>query len=85
MTMQAIRIKRFVNDSGPDVICLQETKCADAHFPKAAFADAGYPHLAIHGQKSYHGVAIASRLPIEVIDRKLFCDREDARQRPHVD
>ena len=69
----------FLDTHKPDVLCLQETKCADDHFPKAAFAEAGYPHLAIHGQKAYHGVAVASRLPLEIIDRKMFCDREDAR------
>ncbi len=69
----------FLQAHKPDVLCLQETKCADAHFPRNAFAEAGYPHLAIHGQKAYHGVAVASRLPMDVIDRKLFCDREDAR------
>lgn len=70
---------RFLKDYGPDILCLQETKCADDHFPRAAFADAGYPHLAIHGQKAYHGVAIASRIPIDITDRKLFCQRDDAR------
>ena len=72
-------VRDFLKAHGPDVLCLQETKCADDHFPKAAFADAGYPHLAIHGQKAYHGVAVASRLPLEIIDRRMFCDREDAR------
>ena len=72
-------VRSFLKDYGPDVLCLQETKCADDHFPKAAFADAGYPHLAIHGQKAYHGVAVASRIPLDVTDRKLFCGREDAR------
>ena len=69
----------FLKEFAPDVLCMQETKCADDHFPKAAFADAGYPHLAIHGQKAYHGVAVASRLPLDITDRKLFCGREDAR------
>ena len=72
-------VRSFLETHRPDVLCLQETKCADDHFPKNAFADAGYPHLAIHGQKAYHGVAVASRLPLRIIDRKMFCDREDAR------
>jgi exodeoxyribonuclease-3 len=72
-------VQEFLQTHKPDVLCLQETKCADDHFPKKAFVEAGYPHLAIHGQKAYHGVAVASRFPLEVIDRKMFCDREDAR------
>ena len=47
----------------PDVLCLQETKVEDAQFPTAALEKAGY-HTVIYGQKSYNGVAIASREPI---------------------
>lgn len=63
----------------PDVLCLQETKCRDAEFPVAAFKKLGYAHLAINGQKGYHGVAIASRLPFTRIERRGFCDKNDAR------
>ena len=48
----------------PEVLCLQETKVADALFPHQAIEDLGY-HLALSGQKAYNGVAIASRLPLE--------------------
>jgi exodeoxyribonuclease-3 len=61
------------------VLCLQETKCPDGSFPTKAFRRAGYPHVEIHGQKGYHGVAIASRLPLEAVDRRRFCGKEDAR------
>jgi exodeoxyribonuclease-3 len=47
----------------PDVLCLQETKVEDDKFPREPFAKRGL-QLAIHGQKSYNGVAIISRLPI---------------------
>lgn len=47
-----------------DVLCLQETKVVDADFPRAAFEALGY-HLAISGQKSYNGVAILSREPLQ--------------------
>lgn len=63
----------------PDVLCLQETKCRDAEFPLAAFREAGYPYAALHGQKGYHGVATLSRLPLEAVDRRSFCERPDAR------
>jgi exodeoxyribonuclease-3 len=48
----------------PEVLCLQETKVADALFPLAAFEKLGYG-CAISGQKAYNGVAIARRLPLE--------------------
>ena len=48
----------------PEVLCLQETKVADALFPFDAFQALGY-EAAISGQKAYNGVAILSRLPLE--------------------
>ena len=63
--LRAEQVARFVAETGPDVICMQETKCQKAEFPVKAFEDMGLPHLAIAGQKGWHGVAIASRLPIE--------------------
>lgn len=49
-----------------DFLCLQETKVVDADFPRAPFEAAGY-HLQIWGQKSYNGVAILSRRPVEAV------------------
>ncbi len=50
----------------PDVVCLQELKTAAAGFPAAALAEAGY-HAAVHGQKTYNGVAILAReAPTEI-------------------
>ena len=49
---------------GPDVVCLQETKVQDHEFPLSAIREAGY-HAAFRGEKSYNGVAILSRTPIE--------------------
>ena len=72
-------VARFLAEQRPDVLCLQETKCPDAEFPAAAFRAAGYEHLAINGQKGYHGVAIASKLPLTAIDRRPFCGKGDAR------
>ena len=57
-------VVRYLAEHQPDVLCLQETKCPDANFPHGAFRDAGYPHIAINGQKGYHGVAIVSRIPL---------------------
>lgn len=48
----------------PEVVCLQETKVADALFPHAPLAELGYTAV-ISGQKAYNGVAILSTLPLE--------------------
>jgi exodeoxyribonuclease III len=58
------QVARFVREQAPDVLCLQEIKCREGEFPREAFVDMGLPHLAISGQKGWHGVAIASALPI---------------------
>jgi exodeoxyribonuclease-3 len=55
----------WVAERQPDVICLQETKVTDDLFPHEAVEQAGYPHRAVHGQKTYNGVAILSKLPLE--------------------
>ncbi len=72
-------VERFLKDTQPDILCLQETKCIDDQFPSAAFRRLGYEHLAISGQKGYHGVAIASRLPFAAVTKRGWCAKEDAR------
>lgn len=69
----------FLRQHGPDVLCLQETKCPDALFPAEIFAELGYVHQAVHGQKGYHGVAIVSRLPFRARHAHRFCGRDDTR------
>ena len=54
----------YLREAEPDVLCLQELKCLEEQFPRAEVESAGY-NLAIHGQKSFNGVAILSRRPIE--------------------
>ncbi len=61
------------------MLCLQEIKCREGEFPTAAFVDAGLPHLKIAGQKGWHGVAIASRLPIEDAPALDVCREGHAR------
>ncbi len=74
------RLLLWLHESGPDVVCLQETKCTDEQFPAAALRDAGYAAV-FHGQKSYNGVAIlAKEEPRQV--QMGFCDGvEDAQAR----
>ena len=69
------RIDRFLPwlaETQPDIVCLQETKCTDEQFPELALRAAGY-YCAFHGQKSYNGVAILSKIePRDV--RTTLCD-----------
>jgi exodeoxyribonuclease-3 len=64
----------------PDVMCLQELKVADDEFPTAAVEAAGY-HAAVHGQRTYNGVAILSRLPMSDIELGLRDGVEDPQAR----
>ncbi|KRA00160.1 exodeoxyribonuclease III [Mesorhizobium sp. Root157] len=72
-------VERLLIEHQPDVLCLQETKCPDDLFPAKAFRKLGYEHIAIHGQKGYHGVATVARRPIDVVEKRRFCDIEDSR------
>jgi exodeoxyribonuclease-3 len=54
----------WLDAAKPDVVCLQETKLEDASFPRAAIDKIGYA-ACCHGQKTYNGVAILSRLGLE--------------------
>jgi exodeoxyribonuclease-3 len=53
---------RWLDEAKPDVVALQETKLEDAKFPEDALLELGY-RSQFCGQKTYNGVAIASRLP----------------------
>jgi exodeoxyribonuclease III len=64
----------------PDVVCLQETKCTDEQFPLLDLKAAGY-HSAFHGQKSYNGVAILSKLEAGEVRPGLGDAEEDPQSR----
>ena len=72
-------VLRLLEDERPDVLCLQETKCPDEHFPAAAFAEAGYPHQAIRGEKGYNGLAILARETLTAISHHDWCGKGDCR------
>lgn len=57
-------LKRYVKDMKPDVLCLQETKVEDQHFPHELVKELGFEHHVFAGQKSYNGVAIFSKVPL---------------------
>jgi exodeoxyribonuclease-3 len=73
------QVARFVAEQAPDVLCLQEIKCREGEFPREAFVEMGLPHLKIAGQKGWHGVAIASRLPLEEAPPLQACREGHAR------
>jgi len=60
----------WVKEAAPDVAVLQEIKCQDDAFPRQAFEDLGY-NCTVHGQKTYNGVAILSRRPVEDVMVRL--------------
>lgn len=72
-------VQQFLERYRPDVLCLQETKCQDDQFPASAFRKLGYEHMAIHGQKGYHGVATVSLRPLELVEKREFCRMGDSR------
>src|ERR1700753_3037357 len=77
--LRAEQAARFVREHAPDVLCMQEIKCQNGEFPAEAFVEMGLPHLRIAGQKGWHGVAIASRLPIEDAPELTTCREGHAR------
>lgn len=64
----------------PDVVCLQEIKSVDEAFPREIFEAMGY-QVETHGQKSFNGVAILSKLPLEDVKRGLPGDETDEQAR----
>ncbi|MBI1392027.1 MAG: exodeoxyribonuclease III [Alphaproteobacteria bacterium] len=74
------RVLEWFDDAKPDVAVLQEIKCVDEKFPAAEFEDRGY-NVAVHGQKTYNGVALLSRHPIEDVTRGLDGDNDDEQAR----
>lgn len=78
--LRAPNVAAFVEAERPDIVCLQETKCRDGEFPVREFEAMGLPHLIFNGQGGgHHGVAIASRLPIEPAGVPELCQAGHAR------
>jgi exodeoxyribonuclease-3 len=73
-------VVRWFEEAKPDVACLQEIKCVDEKFPAEAFERLGY-NVLVHGQKSYNGVALLSKTPLEDIRRGLPGDDADEQAR----
>jgi exodeoxyribonuclease-3 len=60
----------WLKEATPDVVCFQEIKSTDDTFPASAFEELGY-NCAVHGQKTYNGVAILSKRPLEDVTQRL--------------
>ena len=69
----------WMKETQPDVVCLQEIKCVDEAFPHAEIESLGY-NVATHGQKTFNGVAILSKYPIEC-ETRLPGDLADEQSR----
>ena len=77
------RLPRFLpwlEESRPDVVCLQETKVVDELFPREPIEDLGY-EIAIHGRKTYNGVAILSRVGLEDVRKGMEDDEAEDERR----
>jgi exodeoxyribonuclease-3 len=70
----------WLKQAEPDVLLMQELKTVEETFPRLEIEAAGY-HTAVVGQKSYNGVAIASRAPIEDVVTRLPGEAEDEQAR----
>ncbi|MDE2320275.1 MAG: exodeoxyribonuclease III [Rhodospirillales bacterium] len=71
---------RLVAQLQPDIICLQETKVPDELFPEFIGENIGFPYVLKRGMKSYNGVAIISRIPLELAeDTPDWCGKNDCR------
>ncbi|MBY6157121.1 exodeoxyribonuclease III [Pseudooceanicola nitratireducens] len=70
----------WLDEANPDVVLLQEIKSVDENFPRELFEDRGY-NVETHGQKSFNGVAILSKLPLEDVTRGLPGDDDDEQAR----
>jgi len=73
-------LPQWLKEAEPDVVCLQEIKSVDENFPSAVLEELGY-NVAVHGQKSFNGVALLSKYPMEDIQRGLPGDDSDDQAR----
>src|SRR3979490_3479140 len=69
-------LQAWLTERQPDIVCLQETKALDDAFPREALEALGY-NVAVHGQKTFNGVAILSKLPFDEVTPRLPGEDED--------
>lgn len=73
-------VTKWLKAENPDVVCLQEIKTVNDAFPREEIEALGY-NIAVHGQKSYNGVAILSKRPFESVTPQLPGDDTDDQAR----
>ncbi len=66
----------WLKERQPDIVCMQEIKCMDEAFPREPFEALGY-NVAVHGQKTFNGVAILSKLRFDEVTPRLPGDDDD--------
>ncbi len=74
----------WLKEKGPDIVCLQEIKTVDDAFPRLEIEELGY-NVETVGQKSYNGVAILSKRPIEEIAHRVLPGEEDEPQARYIE
>src|SRR5437879_3997113 len=74
------RVRAWLEERRPDVACLQELKCEEEKFPRAEYEALGY-RVALSAQRTYNGVAILSRLPLEEVSTGLQDGEDDLQAR----
>jgi exodeoxyribonuclease-3 len=70
----------WLAERAPDIVCLQETKTLDEGFPRSAIEALGY-NVAVHGQKTFNGVAILSKFKFDEVTPRLPGEPEDEHAR----
>lgn len=70
----------WLTEADPDIVCLQEIKCVDENFPAEPIEALGY-NVVTHGQKTYNGVALLSKYPLEDVTTGLPGDSDDTQAR----
>jgi exodeoxyribonuclease III len=73
-------LQAWLTERAPDIVCLQEIKCTDEAFPREALENLGY-NVAVHGQKTFNGVALLSKLPFDEVAPGLIGDDGDVQAR----
>ncbi|MCD1627929.1 exodeoxyribonuclease III [Seohaeicola saemankumensis] len=73
-------LPQWLDEEQPDIAILQEIKSVDEAFPRELFEERGY-NVETHGMKSFNGVAILSKLPLEDVTRGLPGDASDEQAR----
>jgi exodeoxyribonuclease-3 len=73
-------LQTWLKECAPDIVCLQEIKCTDEAFPREPIEALGY-NVAVHGQKTFNGVALLSKCPFDEVAPGLIGDEADVQAR----